>query len=306
MINKLRCKAELRYLKRRRELPVSSPNKVAQSPVFIVGSGRSGNTLLRRGLVEHTDLVIPPETYVLGEIIIFFYKHNSLGWNAVVKYAMAAFCFHPEFDDTFGINLSQLYRELIQVPEKERSLEMLLSSFYRYYAESKSVSSEKYESFRWGDKTPLNTYSVWDLYKVFPSAYFIGIYRDPVDVVASYVKSGIYSSIEGAALRWLNSNKILMEFKRVHPEICQIVRYENLVGNYESTIQELCNFCHLDYRSKAIEQALGDVGVREHHSNVLGSISSASVGKGRRELNAKQVEEVEFITSNFHSKHAEV
>ena len=302
MINRLRYKAGLSYLTRRRVIPVASSADTNQSPIFIIGSGRSGNTLLRRGLVEHSALTIPPETYVLGDIIRFFYRHNSLGWNVVVKYALASLCLHPEFDDTFGISVSKLHRELIQVPSGERSLRGLLASFYRYYAQSQGDSGADLDTFRWGDKTPLNTYSVWDLSNVFPSARFIGMYRDPVDVVASYLKSGIYDSVESASLRWRNSNEILIGYKRAHPERCLIIRYEDLVRYYDTKIQEACCFCDLIYRSTPADQALGDVTARKHHTNVLGPISTASIGKGKVELNAQQVQLVEGITANFDSK----
>ena len=38
-------------------------------PFFIVGSGRSGNTLMRRVLQTSPELHIPPETFVLGDCI---------------------------------------------------------------------------------------------------------------------------------------------------------------------------------------------------------------------------------------------
>lgn len=301
MINRLRFRAGLSYLTRRRVIPVASPADSSQSPIFIIGSGRSGNTLLRRGLVEHSALTIPPETYVLGDIIRFFYRHNSLGWNIVVKYALASLSLYPEFDDTFGISVSKLHRELIQISSGERSLRGLLTSFYRYYAQSQGVSGADLDTFRWGDKTPLNTYSVWDLSKVFPSARFIGMHRDPVDVVASYLKSGIYDSVESASLRWRNSNEILMAYQRAHPERCLIVRYEDLVRNYDSKVQEVCCFCDLTHRSTPVDKALGDVTARKHHENVLGPITAASIGKGRVELNTQQVQLVEDITANFDS-----
>ena len=137
---------------------------------------------------------------------------------------------------------------------------------------------------------------------MFPNASFIGMYRDPVDVVGSYLNSGIYDSVESASLRWLNSNKILMAFKRAHPKRCLIVRYEELVRNYDLKFKEVCSFCALDYRVEAAGQELGDVGARAHHSNVLKPVSAASIGKGKMELNEQQIELVQRITASFDSR----
>ena len=38
--------------------------------LLIVGSGRSGNTLLRKLLMENCNIYIPPESYVLGQEVI--------------------------------------------------------------------------------------------------------------------------------------------------------------------------------------------------------------------------------------------
>ena len=41
---------------------------VRYMPFFIIGSGRSGNTLLRTILETHPEVHIPPETYVIGKV----------------------------------------------------------------------------------------------------------------------------------------------------------------------------------------------------------------------------------------------
>ena len=41
-------------------------------PFFVIGVGRSGNTLFRRILTAHSELHIPPETFVLGDVLADF------------------------------------------------------------------------------------------------------------------------------------------------------------------------------------------------------------------------------------------
>jgi len=54
------------------------------NPFFIIGSGRSGNTLLRRVLFNHSKLHIPPETLVLGHVIKLFNIHRNMAWKDIV------------------------------------------------------------------------------------------------------------------------------------------------------------------------------------------------------------------------------
>lgn len=51
-------------------------NNEDYKPFFIIGSGRSGNTLLRRILTKKNGIVIPPETYVLGKVIRLHKAHK--------------------------------------------------------------------------------------------------------------------------------------------------------------------------------------------------------------------------------------
>ena len=47
-------------------------------PLFIIGAPRSGNTLTRRVLMASGQIYIPPETYVIGEILSRWPKWRGL------------------------------------------------------------------------------------------------------------------------------------------------------------------------------------------------------------------------------------
>ncbi|MDH5548240.1 MAG: sulfotransferase [Gammaproteobacteria bacterium] len=259
--------------------------------MFIVGSGRSGNTLIRRGLVEHGGITIPPETYELGVIIRFFLKHNNIDWASIVNYTLGVLSLHPEFDETFGYSLSPLKCRLGKCSKHNQTLSNLLSEFYRFYGERNGVVVT-----RWGDKTPFNTFSIWDINRVFPTAYYVWIIRDPVDVVASYLKSGIYDNLDSAAQRWFISNKIMLEFEANFPGSVRRIWYQDLVSNYEESIKGLCSYCRLDYGVTPSKSCMGDVEVRGHHSNVMQDVNKMSIGKGWAELDHKEIELIKKLT----------
>src|SRR5699024_1301675 len=101
---------------------------------FIIGSGRSGNTLLRRLLMERANIYIPPETYVLGRVINQFRQLRFMAWRDLVRNSLSLLDYHAEFE-TFSIDsLRGLSLELNDLPKAERSLAVVLNRFYLYCA----------------------------------------------------------------------------------------------------------------------------------------------------------------------------
>ncbi len=263
-------------------------------PFFIVGSGRSGNTLLRRILNNHSELYIPPETYVLGSSIQDSFLYPQLGWANTVSLIYSNFEYNEEFE-TFNIkSLKHLYASVSKVPKDMRSIAYILNSFYEEYRKHNNIKSK-----RWGDKTPLNTFAMHELYSVFPKSKFIHIIRDPYDSIASYVKSGIYDNLEDATYRWKISLELAFEFEKKYPLAYTEIYYEDMVSNTEFEIKKLCDFLNIEFEDTMLSMknidSLGDVGMREHHKKVMKPIDKTSIGKGKRTLNRKEIKIINGI-----------
>lgn len=265
-------------------------------PFFIIGSGRSGNTLLRRLLNNHSTLAIPPETYVLGSVIKRFRQNSGMRWVDLVEYTFSAFEFHREFK-TFGISLRPLVNELEDAAIKNRNLAHILNRFYHYYCEQSGKNC-----VRWGDKTPMNTFYLERIFSVFPDAQFIHILRDGCDVVSSYIDAGIYKSLEEAAERWSVSVGLVEEFYQRHPTVGMVIRYEELVSTPKPTLLNVCNFLEIDFEETMLQEAtnvgkakMGDVEMHRHHDNVLNPVNTDSIGKGRAQLSAIEKARIDKI-----------
>lgn len=265
------------------------------NPFFIVGSGRSGNTLLRRILNNHSELFIPPETYELGRSIDQFMKYPFLKWHDQVSLIYSNFQFNPEFE-TFELPiLNEINKAVSSIPKEKQSLAYILNEFYMYYRRIHAIDAN-----RWGDKTPLNTFSMEEIHSVFPNAKFIHIIRDPFDSIASYVKSGIYTDIKEAAKRYKRSLESAMEYGHRHPESYMEIFYANLVREPEKEIMKICFFLGITYESTMLEaksniDKLGDVVMRKHHANVMKPIDSSNIGKGKSSLTEQDIETIKDI-----------
>lgn len=248
--------------------------------IFIVGCGRSGNTLLRRLLMERFDIYIPPESYVLPRQINQYLVSGHLKWAEKVDIILSFLENHPEFN-TFGVNSFNVFKKEAKEWEKrEQTFLNLIIGLYKWLAVNNNCDS------LWvGDKTPLNTLNLGLLNKAFPNAKFIFLERDPVDVIQSYLASGIYDDAIDASLRWRNSLKAWLFFTKIKNKNDFIeLQYERLVTDYDVVLEEIKKQFLLPERKnkKGFElSSLGDVLSRSHHSNVKNTPSNFSIGKGR-------------------------
>ena len=266
-------------------------SSIKYKPFFIIGSGRSGTTLLRAILQTHPEVHIPPETYVLGRVIKNYKRYSRLPWRVMLIIILAEFEYHSEFG-TFGVSLSELYRKLKVCLPEERNLAHVLNSFYMFHAKTVKPTATK-----WGDKTPKNTFYLSRILSVFPDALFIHMIRDGRDVVKSMLEAGRYKTIHEATERWTQSVKLAKDFGRKNQENYYEMKYEDLVKAPKDKIQDICDFLGLEFlgsmlRHHEIKSTLTDVDKYNHLSNVKAPISTEFSGKWRRYFDPVEIDEL--------------
>jgi hypothetical protein len=203
----------------------------------IVGSPRSGTTLLRFMLDAHPDLAIPPETgfLVLGRKLKG--RGDKLRENffrAVVNYP-DPMPLWPDFEVTeqsFQAALTNINPFTISEGYK---------AFYRLYA-------ARFGKSRWGDKTPLYCLELNTIRRVLPEARFIHIIRDGRDAALSLRKMWFSPGreMETQAPYW---RKCVLAARRAgigHPDYME-VRYEDLILNTRATLEQVCRHSGLSY-----------------------------------------------------------
>ena len=266
-------------------------------PIFIIGSGRSGNTLVRRVLTTGPELYIPPETYVLGQIARRQLARPRINWADLCQLTIGSFATSEDFRMFPKCDLRPLFEQLMDTPATERSLARIICDFYEYMMQQAKPSAT-----RWGDKTPMNSSSLPEIDRVFPKAKYVHIMRDGYDVVASYLKMGRYSRPVEAARRWVQATDDCHTFAETNPHRVIEIRYEDMCTNPERVTMRLCEFFDLEYSQKMIGDQidagmLGDVDVQPHYANVTKPIGAASIGKGRRGLDSRTARELRPILS---------
>jgi len=195
-------------------------------PIFIVGAMGSGTTLLRLMLDSHDRIAIPQETgfmraYNAQRVIPL--KFGGKDWARRMGWSREEFDAH-----------CRAFYDAI---------------FMRYATEHGKV--------RWGEKTPLHTWHVDGIARLFPDAVFVVIVRHPGAAVASNVRRFAQNPKWGSP-RWqtnqyLRNNRELIRQAARRPRRFIFLRYEDLVQEPEAVMRELLDWLGEPWSDSVLE-----------------------------------------------------
>jgi protein-tyrosine sulfotransferase len=274
--------------------PVRAKDSERPPPFFVLGSPRSGTTLLRAILCAHPDVYIPPENGALGRMILTFGRERSSPWDDVVDKVLGEFAGGYEYE-YWGTDIEAVKRQAKGLSEPDRSLAALFELLYTEYGRRTAPTKHI-----WGDKTtPGNFRFIRKVALAFPNARYVHIVRDGRDCVTSSVRAGFFSeSYQNAAHAWRDNVRTCRRFGRSVKGRFHELRYEDLVRAPRDQIALLCSFLRIDPAPSMLEhqslvaESTPDVGEIAHHANVTRPISTQSLGKWQRELPESEREAV--------------
>jgi hypothetical protein len=197
-------------------------------PIFVVGSPRSGTTMLRDLLRSHSRLTFPPESGVLA---LLYRLHGDPTSDRAARRLAA---------DLLGSAWIAAWWKLDLTPadlEHHRSFGGLASELYAAWARREGKP-------RWGDKTPLYVTELATILRIFPSARIVHIIRDGRDVACS-LRRQLWGPTNPytAALLWRRAvvaGRAAGEL--LGPSVYRELRYEALVARPEPELRALCSF----------------------------------------------------------------
>lgn len=219
------------------------------NPIIILGNPRSGTTLLRVILNAHDELLITPEFGFAIWLYSDFNKKNFKKKSVLNKFLeelKAARKF-----ETWKIDIQELKKYLVDKMQIGDYIE-IIDLVYKFYGYSKSIKFN-----RWGDKNNFYIYHIDELIKMFPNGQFIHIVRDGRDVACSYIalakmninskyKPILPTDVEKIAHEWCYNNKLIEDkLKKISNKKKITIRYEDLIINFEKSINKIINFLDL-------------------------------------------------------------
>jgi hypothetical protein len=228
-------------------------------PIFVVGSPRSGTSILTWCLGHHPNLFPVPESNWMGDFAV----------NVAVAYQIGAargdysiFSAMDIRDDelfaAFGRSLNDLilrHRKDLEIKRETRTIELKIEP--RWLEATSTAAGPK---TRWVDGTPEYSLHICGLRKLFPQARFVHLFRDVQAVVRSMVNfhrtTGIQlvANKEEAYRYWLRTVRACLKAEEAYgPHVVYRLRYADLTNEPESAIRSVLDFVGEAYAAQCLE-----------------------------------------------------
>lgn len=245
-------------------LTLQKPSTKLDKPIFIVGSGRSGTTLLLHTLGKHKNIYfVKEETQLFVRYktrpVIFIDKYEKEKDLEKLTLSILSQMFYGEGKADVFIEENNFQQDVIQIYNEIKKLSdyKSLKNKFEVFNYCVNYLTAKENKKRWVEKTPNNVYTTPFILSIYPSAKFIEIYRDPRSVCHSwlnakmdfFMKSNMIECIQ-AWRRTISTGETLL--KQI-PDQYYRIRYEDLINSPEKELRKLCEFINEDFDPKMLE-----------------------------------------------------
>lgn len=195
------------------------PGGGAAPPIFVIGSPRSGTTLLRLILDSHPRISCGEETHFLRDLEAIVGRN----WDLVATYGL--------------------------------DREWWLSRIRDLYADFQAEVLGRSGKARWAEKDPTYTLHLAFIEELFPDAVYVHLVRDGHDVVASFRdRWGYRSAARAARTEWARYVRAARALQRRLPDERFLeLRYEELVADPETQGQRMFAFLGEDWDASVLD-----------------------------------------------------
>lgn len=218
-------------------------------PIFVVGSPRSGTSILTWCLGQHANILPQEESAWIGEFAVNLGVQFQIGHSRGERSQLGAMNIgEAEFFNTLGDSINDLilrHRDRLEqssLRSSERDPLQIHSAF--------NVSRSNLEpKSRWVDGTPEYSLYICGLRKLFPDAKFVHIVRDVKDVVSSLLnfrpdeRAALVETEQEAYEYWLRTVRACMQAEQaLGTQAIHRLRYEDLVQRPEWALRGVLKF----------------------------------------------------------------
>jgi hypothetical protein len=223
-------------------------NKI-NKPIFVVGSPRSGTSVLTWCLGQHPNIVALPESGWMGDVAIDLAIRYQIGSARGIRSILSAMDIQS---DQFFASFGQTVNDLILKHRKDLERKRRVVSppgAHRAPSFSKMSHSRSQPRARWVDGTPEYSFYICGLRKLFPKARFIHIVRDVPSVVRSMLNfhriagNRLVANEEQAYDYWLRAVSACLKAEQAYgPRVVFRLRYSELVDSPETAMRSVLKF----------------------------------------------------------------
>ena len=278
--------------------------------LFMVGSPRTGSTLLRHVLNRFPQVCLASETHFLksarrlklGERLAAIREAPPEGRRPAGDHLVRDL-FGPAFWVWLRRNVEPgLFTDrLLATDLTERALfDLLLQLYVEVQCPDLQVAIR-------GEKTPDHLYGVATLASWFPDARFIHTFRDPRAIYASRVvrseegRRGMTVRLPRVPARvlrpflaplevvetsrvWFDAARLHRRYERILGERYRLVRFEDFVTEPEATLRGICEFIRIPFDATVLEETVVVGSSFEQDRHASGGFDRRSVDRWREHV----------------------
>jgi hypothetical protein len=228
-------------------------------PIFVVGSPRSGTSILAWCLGHHPNIFPVPESNWIGDFAANVAVAHQIGSARGRLSILSAMDIRDdEFFAAFGRSINELVVGHRRHLEINRENSNSPSKINQQWLEATSMTAGP--KTRWVDGTPEYSLHICGLRKLFPQARFVHVFRDVDAVVRSMVNfhraTGIQlvANEEDAYKYWLRAVRGCLKAEEAYgPRVVYRLRYTALVESPELALRSLLDFVAEPYSAKCLD-----------------------------------------------------
>ena len=251
-------------------------------PLFIVGAGRSGTSLLRNLVRSCDGVYLPPDETQFIPAYLELVERRAATKALVSLVEHTAFCRNMRRRGLWP-SRSDLMR-VFEDPDPSVAIPRLMTELASYEGLGPPAI--------WGDKTPRYIFFLKRLRESFPSARFIIIVRDPRDAVLSMREAWGRSLGRGATV-WREASRIAdWEVHSKQSPDTMLIHYEDIAVKPEKTMQDVSKWLGVNFSPTSIEAYAGEErwgAARED------KVVATSIGRFRDNLTNAEIGLIESI-----------
>lgn len=261
------------------------------TPIFIVGVGRSGTSLLQSMLNAHSTITCLPETQFFRQYVVSSKQSKKLA-----QQDQASLKTIIQKDKRFS-RLQIPVEELFENAKHK-------NTFFDVYQEILKIYLNKHQAKFVVDKDPKNLEELTTIENYFPDAIILHIYRDPRDVVLSKTKAKWSSNRP----YWLHaligemqlSNGRGMGEKMFNNNFIEI-KYENLISDPQAQLEIVCDALELDFEESMLNfetaaKVLVASSEMQWKKETLGPLLSNNMEKWKKGFSTSRISAIELCS----------
>ena len=233
-------------------------SKNKNQPIFIVGTPRSGTTLIASILGNHETIFAPApgESHFFHDV---WTRRNDIGdLSNQASFNQAAALVLNLFNKWDNPPVQHLVDQAFTQKVLYQRYKTIGSGYGALYLAFTELLAESQGKVRYCDDTPKHLFYLQTIFNYFPDAKVIGCIRDPRDFLCSYkyywrkafdpsrIKPLYHPLI--TSLLWRGSTNILLKhaYNNCKDRVI-VLQYEKLVQNPEKEVKRICKYLNISY-----------------------------------------------------------